>query len=42
MIEQVIVSEYNKLGGGRYFDVGAASSFAFEHGTQVRSSWKLE
>ena len=33
----MLVSKYNSLGGGRYFDVGSSSSFAFDHATQVRA-----
>lgn len=32
-----MVSEYNKLGDGRYFDVESQSSFAFDHATQKAS-----
>ncbi|CAL3963064.1 unnamed protein product, partial [Diplocarpon coronariae] len=30
----VIVSSYNSLGDGRYYDVESSSSFAFDHSTQ--------
>lgn len=33
---QVVVSPYNSLDGDRYFDVESATSFAFDHTTQVR------
>jgi len=33
----VIVSSYNSLGDGRYFDVESSSSFAFDHSTQRAS-----
>ena len=33
--EQVIISEYNCLPGGRFFDVGSQSSFEFDHTKQV-------
>jgi capping protein alpha len=32
---QVIISSYNSLGDGRYFDVESSSSFVFDHTTQV-------
>ncbi|KKY14196.1 putative wash complex f-actin capping protein alpha [Diplodia seriata] len=35
--EAVVISPYNSLGDGRYYDVGAASSFAFDHVTQKAS-----
>ncbi|MCJ1430917.1 F-actin-capping protein subunit alpha, partial [Xylographa pallens] len=31
----VLVTPYNALGGGRYYDVASHSSFAFDHTTQV-------
>lgn len=34
-VRQVIVSEYNELPDGRYFDVGSQSSFEFDHVKQV-------
>ncbi|RPA96720.1 F-actin-capping protein subunit alpha [Choiromyces venosus 120613-1] len=43
--EQVIISEYNCLPGGRFFDVGSQSSFEFHHVKQKASnpqSWALE
>ncbi|KAI2422395.1 F-actin-capping protein subunit alpha [Ophidiomyces ophidiicola] len=33
--QEVIVSEYNKLDNGRYFDPGSESSFEFDHVTQA-------
>ncbi|MCJ1420864.1 F-actin-capping protein subunit alpha [Xylographa parallela] len=33
--KQVLVTPYNSLGGGRYYDVASHSSFAFDHTTQV-------
>lgn len=33
---QVIVSEFNKLDGNRYYDVESSTSFEFDHVTQVR------
>lgn len=33
---QVIVSEFNRLDGDRYFDVESSTSFEFDHITQVR------
>ncbi|KAF7846190.1 hypothetical protein BT93_L4917 [Corymbia citriodora subsp. variegata] len=36
--ESVVVSEYNALGVGRYFDTTSSSSFAFDHATQKASS----
>ena len=33
---QVLVTPYNSLGGGRYYDVESNSSFQFDHSTQVR------
>ncbi|KAI9691182.1 MAG: F-actin-capping protein subunit alpha [Bathelium mastoideum] len=35
--ESVIVSSYNALGGGRYYDAQSQSSFNFEHGSQKAS-----
>lgn len=35
---QTIVSEFNSLGDGRYFDTASQSSFAFDHTTQVSDS----
>jgi capping protein (actin filament) muscle Z-line, alpha len=35
---QVLVSKYNALDDGRYYDVESSSSFAFDHTTQVRLS----
>lgn len=35
--KQVLVTPYNSLGGGRYYDVESKSSFAFDHVTQVRT-----
>lgn len=32
---QVIVSEFNKLDGNRYYDVESSTSFEFDHVTQV-------
>lgn len=32
---QVIVSEFNKIGEDRYFDVESSTSFEFDHATQV-------
>jgi capping protein alpha len=32
---QVIVSDYNDLGDGRFYDVESESSFAFDHVSQV-------
>jgi hypothetical protein len=34
--QQVIVSEFNKLEGNRYFDVESQTSFEVDHVTQVR------
>lgn len=34
---EVLVSEHNKLGDGRYFDVESSSSFLFDHTTQKAS-----
>ncbi|KAF2641077.1 F-actin-capping protein-like protein subunit alpha-1 [Massarina eburnea CBS 473.64] len=42
---EVLVSPYNSLGDGRYYDVESASSFAFEHATGQASevqSYALE
>lgn len=36
--QQVIVSEYNELPDGRYFDVGSQSSFEFDHVKQKASN----
>ena len=36
--EIAIVSEWSRLGGGRYFDPSSATSFAFDHKTQKASS----
>jgi capping protein alpha len=36
--QRVIVSSFNSLGGGRYYDVGSASSFEFDHVTQQASA----
>ena len=33
--EHVIISEYNCLPDGRFFDVGCQSSFEFDHAKQV-------
>jgi hypothetical protein len=33
--QPVIISSYNSLGDGRYFDVESSSSFVFDHTTQV-------
>ncbi|GAB7349277.1 hypothetical protein MBLNU459_g8423t1 [Dothideomycetes sp. NU459] len=35
---QVIISEFNSLGDGRYFDTASQSSFAFDHATQKASA----
>lgn len=35
-ILQVIISEYNKLDDGRYYDVESQTSFDFDHVTQVK------
>ncbi|KAL6917810.1 hypothetical protein FSST1_009305 [Fusarium sambucinum] len=35
---QVIISPYNSLGDGRYFDIETSSSFAFDHTTQKASA----
>ncbi|KAI1436239.1 2-oxoisovalerate dehydrogenase beta subunit [Xylaria sp. CBS 124048] len=35
--QQVVISSYNSLGDGRYFDVDSSSSFAFDHATQKAS-----
>ncbi|MCJ1262243.1 F-actin-capping protein [Lobaria immixta] len=35
---QVLVSSYNSIGGGRYYDVENQSSFAFDHTTQKASA----
>ena len=35
--QSVLVSTFNKLEGGRYFDVESSSSFEFEHSTQKAS-----
>ena len=32
---KVIISSYNSLGDGRYYDVETSSSFVFDHTTQV-------
>ena len=32
---QVLISEFNKLDDGRYFDVASKSSWSFDHMTQV-------
>ena len=34
---QVLISSYNSLDDGRYFDVESRCSFAFDHITQVRA-----
>lgn len=34
---EVLVSPYNSLGDGRYYDVESQSSFAFDHATQKAS-----
>ncbi|KAF2181104.1 F-actin-capping protein-like protein subunit alpha-1 [Zopfia rhizophila CBS 207.26] len=34
---EVLISEYNNLGDGRYYDVESQSSFAFDHATQKSS-----
>jgi len=42
---KAVISEYNSLGDGRFFDVGSQSSFAFDHATQKASdvrSYSLE
>lgn len=36
--EVAIVSEWSRLGGGRYFDPSSATSFAFDHKTQKASA----
>lgn len=36
--QSVIVSSYNSLGDGRYYDVESSSSFAFDHSTQKASA----
>ncbi|PSS22253.1 hypothetical protein M430DRAFT_137310 [Amorphotheca resinae ATCC 22711] len=36
--QHVIVSSYNSLGDGRYYDVESSSSFAFNHSTQKASA----
>jgi capping protein alpha len=35
---EVLVSEHNKLGDGRYYDIESQSSFAFDHATQKASA----
>lgn len=35
---QVVVSEFNSLADGRYFDAASQSSFAFDHATQKASA----
>ena len=35
--QSVLVSEFNKLEDGRYFDVESSSSFIFDHSTQKAS-----
>ncbi|MCJ1465229.1 F-actin-capping protein subunit alpha [Pseudocyphellaria aurata] len=37
----VLISSYNSLGGGRYYDVETQSSFAFDHTTQKASAVQL-
>lgn len=32
--QQVIISQFSRLGDGRYYDVESSSSFAFNHTTQ--------
>ncbi|MCJ1227310.1 F-actin-capping protein subunit alpha [Toensbergia leucococca] len=34
--QHVLISSYNALDGGRYYDMESQSSFAFDHTTQVR------
>jgi capping protein alpha len=34
---EVLISEHNRLGDGRYYDVVSQSSFEFDHGTQKAS-----
>lgn len=34
---QVLISPFNALGDGRYFDTESSTSFAFDHTTQVSS-----
>lgn len=34
---EVIVSPYNSLGDGRYYDVESQSSYVFDHSTQKAS-----
>ncbi|MCJ1387615.1 F-actin-capping protein subunit alpha [Xylographa bjoerkii] len=36
--QNVLVTPYNSLGGGRYYDVASHSSFAFDHTTQKASA----
>lgn len=36
------MSPYNKLDGGRYYDVGSQVSFEFDHVTQVRTYFNQE
>jgi hypothetical protein len=33
---QTIISQYNSLGDGRYFDTASQTSFSVDHATQVR------
>ncbi|KAH7119790.1 F-actin-capping protein-like protein subunit alpha-1 [Dendryphion nanum] len=35
--DEVLISEHNRLGDGRYYDVASQSSFAFDHATQKAS-----
>lgn len=35
--QPALVSEFNKLDGGRYFDVESSSSFEFDHSSQEAS-----
>lgn len=35
---EVLVSEHNSLGDGRYYDVESQTSFAFDHATQKASA----
>lgn len=34
----MLISEYNSLGGGRYYDVDTQSSFDFDHATGKASA----
>lgn len=38
LLDQVVISSHNSLGGDRYYDVESSSSFAINHTSQLASA----